>query len=396
MEGLLKGIKVIDFGQAGVGPYAPTLMAYLGADVIKVESLAGDMIRYNNGGDPKDSSTYGRNLLACSNTKRFIALDLKDNRDRKIALDLAAEADIIEENFRSADVMDRLGVGYDVVSKINPRVIFLSASAYGNNGPWKGMGSADNYARAASGSTSINGKVGGKGEMLRGTTDVDFTAAHINAAAILMALYAREKTGRGQRIYTSQWQSYIVAQTTRIAEYFATGKQPERLGTARTNIVPDQAFPTRDGYINVSVIHDGLWPKFCRAIAREELIEDSRFETNELRIQHRDQLIPLLEGIFMGGSSAEWLYRLSQARVPNGQRLDVMGTSEHPQIRANKYALEVDSQWGLAKISGYPWRFSKNGLNVATPPSGLDADRQEILSDWLGSETASAKAPSQT
>ena len=396
MEGVLKGIKVIDFGNATVGPYATTLLAYLGADVIKVEPLAGEMIRFNSGGNPNDGSTYGRNMIANSNTKRFIALNLKDNRDRKIALDLVEKADIIEENFRSAEVMERLGLGYDVVSKINPRLIFLSASAYGNKGPWKGMGSTDGYARAASGSTSISGKADGKGEMLRGIANVDFTAAHTNASAILLALYAREKTGRGQRINTSQWQSAIVVQTTRVAEYFATGKQPDRLATARTNIVPDQAFAARDGYINVSVINDGLWPKFCRAIAREELIEDSRFETNELRIQHRDQLIPLLAGIFMGGSSAEWLYRLSQAGIPNGPCLDFMGTSEHPQIRANQYALELESPWGPAKISGYPWRFSKNGLNVATPPSGLDADRQEILSDWLGFETASANAPSQT
>jgi len=388
MEGILKGIRVIDFGNATVGPYAPTLMAYLGADVIKIESPEGDSIRYVNGGDPNDTSTYGRNMIANSNTKRFIALNLKEDRDRKIALDLAAKADIIVENFRSADVMDRLGVGYDVVSKINPRIIFLSGSAYGNSGPWKGMGSTDGYSRAASGSTSINGAPGGQGEMLRGIANVDFTAAHINAAAILMALYAREKTGRGQKIYTSQWQSYVVAQTTRIAEYFATGKEPERLGTARPNIVPDQAFPTRDGYINASVIHDGLWPKFCRAIGREELIEDSRFETNQLRVQHRDQLIPLLERVFSGRPSAEWLFRLSQAGVPNGPCLDFMGTTEHPQIRANKYALEIDSQWGLAKISAYPWRFSKNSLEIPTPPSGLDAHRQEILSDWLGAKGA--------
>lgn len=385
MPGLLEGIKVLDFGNATVGPYATTLMAYLGADVVKIEPLDGEMIRFSNGGSPTDGPIYGRNMIANSNTKRFIALNLKEERDRQIALELAAKADIIEENFRSADVMDRLGVGYDVVSKLNPRVIFLSACAYGNDGPWKGMSSTDGYSRAAGGSTSINGKPGGPGEMLRGIANVDFAAAHINASAILVALYAREKTGRGQRIYTSQWQSSIVVQTTRVAEYFATGKSPERLGTARPNIVPDQAFPTKDGYVNVSVLHDGLWPRFCQAIGRGDLLDDARFMTNQLRVEHREQLVPLLEDVFRAGSSAEWLYRLSQAGVPNGPCLDFAGTMAHPQIRANRYALELDSPWGPSTISGAPWRFSKSSLVEITPPAALDADREEILSDWLGS-----------
>ena len=164
MPGPLEGIKVIDFGVATVGPTATTLTAHLGADVIKVEPLQGDLCRLFEG------STDSRAFFANSNTKRSIVLNLKDDDDRNIALELAAKADIIVENFRTSDVMDRLGVGYDVVSKINPRIIFLSASAYGNKGPWKGMGSTDHYAQAASGNASITGARGGKGELLRGAS----------------------------------------------------------------------------------------------------------------------------------------------------------------------------------------------------------------------------------
>ena len=379
MPGPLEGIKVIDFGVATVGPTATTLTAHLGADVIKVEPLQGDLCRLFEG------STYSRAFFANSNTKRSIVLNLKDDDDRNIALELAAKADIIVENFRTSDVMDRLGVGYDVVSKINPRIIFLSASAYGNKGPWKGMGSTDHYAQAASGNASISGAPDGKGELLRGSVvQYDNNAAQVNASAILVALYARERTGRGQKIYTSQWESSIFVQTTRIAEYFATGTPPEKLGTARTNIVPDQAFPTRDGYINVSVIHDEFWPKLCEAISREDLIEAREFETNELRVEHRHQLIPLLEAVFSRGCTQEWIYRLSQAGVPNGPVLDFMGTSGHPQILANQFFFEIESQWGPIKLAGHPWRFSKNSLQAPTSAPFLNADREEILADWLG------------
>ncbi len=382
MSGPLAGVKVIDFGQAAVGPVAAALMGQLGADVIKVEPIEGDMVRGGSYNSRLMSTTFFGNGI----TKRSIALNLKDEKDRRIALQLAAKADIIVENYRSADIMDRLGVGYETVSKINPRIIFLSSSAYGNSGPWKGMSSTDYYAQASSGITSINGKPGGKQEMLRGVMNHDLNAAHINASAILAALYAREKTGRGQKIYTSQWQSTVVLQTTRIAEYFATGKQPPRLGTARTTVVPDQAFPTMDGYINVSVIHDGFWPKLCRAIGREELIEDPRFETNQTRVEHREELIPILETVFRGGCSAEWLFKLSKADVPCGPCLDFMGTTGHPQMLANEYVLELESRWGPTKVAGHPWIFSKTHLGKPKPAPALNEHRQEILKEWQAAE----------
>lgn len=251
MAGPLAGIRVLDFGRAAVGPVSAQYLGFLGADVIKIEPPEGDPVR--------NVATFkkgmGTTFLGNNLNKRGIMLDLKKPQDKEVARRLIQWTDIVLENFRSKDIMEKLGLGYGAMTALNPRVIYVSSGAYGNAGPMQGMTSNEWYGQASSGATSVTGAEGGSFEFVRGIAQFDWNGAMINLEAMLTALYVREKTGRGLMIETSQFQSSLVAGTTRFAEYFATEQAPQPMGSARPNLVPDQAFATADGYVNVSVPH---------------------------------------------------------------------------------------------------------------------------------------------
>jgi len=382
MPGPFAGIKAIDFGVAAVGPVSLSWLAHLGADVIKVESPEGDGVRR---GAPTMKG-MGTTFMGNNVGKRGISLNLKDSKDREVALKLVAVADVAVDNFRSSDVMVRLGMGYDVLSKINPRLIYVQSSAYGNKGPLKGSTSAEWLAQAYSGYTSVVGRPGGRPEFNRGTANLDWNGAMANAQALLVALYVRERTGKGMYVETNQGQSAIALATTRIAEYFATGVAPGPMGSARPNIVPDQAFATSDGYINLTVIHNGFWSKLCKAINRPDLVQDPRFSTNQLRVEHREELIPIIEAVFSSKSSAEWLYTLRKHDVPCGEyfqdRLLSHTLLNHEQVRANNILQTIDTPWGRMNSTKAHWQFSKTPAGTSRHAPMFDQHHDEILKDW--------------
>ena len=310
--GPLSGLRVLDFGQAAVGPIAVEYLGWLGADAIKVESPRGDTVR---GTRPSLSGT-GHTFLGNNLGKRGVMLDLKDPEGHAQAQRLIGSADVLVENFRSPEVMRRLGLGYDLLREHNPRLIYLQSSAYGPRGPMHGMTSNEWFSQAAAGLTSVTGEAGGRQEFSRGTATLDWGGAFTNLQAILVALYVRERTGRGTFIQTSQLQSTIAGATSRIAEYFASGTAPGPMGSARPNVVPDQVFACADGYVAVSVPHDGFWPKFCDALGLGKLRDDPRFATNSARVERRDELLPILKACFREHSAEEWERRLHDADVP--------------------------------------------------------------------------------
>ena len=338
MAGPLKDIRVLDFGMAAVGPLATTYLGLLGADVIKVEQPSGDIVRRPSG---PTMQGMGITFIANNYTKRGVCLDLKNDAEREIACKLVATADVTLDNFRSGDIMERLGLGYEVQRKVNPQIIYLQASAFGNRGPWKGMLSHEWMTQAAGGYTSLNGKHAGEPEFLRGTANLDWNAAMLNCVGLLAALYVRRKTGRGMKIETSQLHATALAGLTRYAEYFSTENVPERMGSSRPNIVPDQAFPTALGEISVSVIHNGVWARLCEALGLPELITDTRFVTNTERVKNRETLIPLLEAIFKKKAAWQWEEILKAHGVPCAQyRRDKPRShyvKEHPQTQGESY-----------------------------------------------------------
>ena len=379
MSGPLVGIKVLDFGRAAVGPVAAQYLGMLGADVIKIEPPEGDPVRHV----ATKKKGMGTTFLGNNLNKRGIVLNLRDPHDRDLALRLIQWADVVIENFRSKEVMEKLGLGYRILSALNPRLIYLSSGAYGNTGPMQGMTSNEWYGQASSGATSVTGAEDGAPEFVRGIAQFDWNGAMINLEAVLTALYVREKTGRGLMIETSQFQSSLVAGTTRFAEYFATGQAPGPMGSARPNIVPDQAFATADGYVSVSVPHEGFWKKLCEALGRPDLTADPRFATNTARVINYGVLGPLLAAIFREKPTAYWLWLLRRHDVPCGQYCDDDLVSnlllQHPQVRANAMMTVVNSQWGPINSSPPHWRFSKTPASIARPSPALDEHHQEIV-----------------
>lgn len=381
MDGPLTGIRVLDFGQAAVGPIAAEYLGELGADVIKIESPQGDMVRQ---GKPTMRG-MGHTFLGNNLTKRGIVLDLKQDADREVALKLIATADVLIENFRSPEVMERLGLGYARLSAVNPRLVYLQSSAYGPHGPMHGMISNDWFAQASSGATSVTGQPGGPPEFSRGTASLDWVGAFVNLEAVLIALYVRERTGRGMMVQTSQFQSAMVAGTTRIAEYLATGTPPRPMGSARPNVVPDQAFAARDGYFTVSVPHDGVWRRLCDALGRPDLRDDPRFTTNAGRVVHRDALIPVLEETFRADTAAEWVRGLREAGVPAGEfhrgRTLSAGLLAHPQVQAEGMMSVLDTPWGAMATAEPHWRFDKTRPCITRPSPAHGQHQDEVLAE---------------
>ncbi len=357
MAKILAGIRVFDLTIAAVGPWATKLLGELGADVIKVEAPGGDRLSHMVPPTIRGNSVL---YISANHNKRMIELDLKQEADRAIAFKIIAKSDVFVQNMRPGAV-ERLGLGYDVVAKANPRMIYVAASAYGRNGPMAGEAGIDPTVQSFCGWCGITGPEHGRGELFRHLAHLDLTTATAITRAVLQALIARERTGRGQLIEIEMLTAAMALQTTRLAEYFATGDQPAPLGSAAATTAPHQAFECEDRrYIAVGVERDEQWPGFCHALKLADLISDPRFATNSLRVTHRAELIPILADRFKTKPAAWWMLRLKKERVPNGSFLTFEELRDHPQVLANGYIVEIDTpHWGRLYIDGLPWKFER-------------------------------------
>ena len=381
MPGPLEGIQVLDVAQLAVGPWAGTLLGQLGAQVIKIEDPRGDPIRNLL---PKMNGV-GTYYTSVNLNKKNIALNLKDPEELQIALKLAERADIFLENFRPG-VIDRLGLGYEALRKMNPRIVYGSASGYGTRGPRHFEGAADGYIRGFTGFDNINGLQGDRPQRFRNRGHIDHTSSAFLVQAILAALLVRERHGVGQKVEISMMQATMVYQTSRIAEYFSTGVSPKPMGSACYNLVPHQAFRTQDGYIAIGVNTQQQWERLCAALGRPGLAEDPRFGDNAARVAGRDALLAVLEPEFAGKTSQEWLTLLEGNDVPCGPFLTFHELLANAQVQANEMIVEVGHPWGKVKVGGTPWRFDKTPAVVLPAPS-LDEHRQEIV-DSLAAASA--------
>jgi crotonobetainyl-CoA:carnitine CoA-transferase CaiB-like acyl-CoA transferase len=355
MAKILEGIRVFDLTIAAVGPWATKLLGALGADVIKVEAPGGDRLSHMVPPTIKGNSVL---YISANHNKRMIELDLKKEADRAIALKFIEQSDVFVQNMRPGAV-ERLGLGYDVVAKLNPRMIYVAASAYGRTGPMAGEAGIDPTVQSFCGWCGITGPEHGRGELYRHLAHLDLTTATTITQAVLQALIARERTGRGQRIDLEMLTAAMALQTTRLAEYFATGEQPAPLGSAAATTAPHQAFECEDQrYLAIGVERDEQWPGFCRALKLDELIADARFATNPLRVAHRAELTPILAERFKTKPAAWWTIRLNQEKVPNGPFLRFEELRNHPQVIVNGHIVEIDTpHWGRMAVDGLPWKF---------------------------------------
>jgi len=378
--GALEGVRIIDLTQVMAGPYCTMLLADLGADVVKVEPPgSGDQVRRS-----WDAPLPGRDspaFHALNRNKRSVTLDLRSDAGREGFRRLAAEADVVVENFRPG-VADRLGVGYEAVREIRPDVVYASISGFGQYGPYAGRPGYDLIAQGMAGAVSVTGDPSGP-PVKCGLPVGDLGAGMLCAIGILGAHNHRLRTGEGQYVETSLYEAVLAMSVWESTEYFTSGQAPQRLGSAHRMSAPYQAVRTADGYVTIAANNQRLWQRLCTALGLEHLTDDERFATNTDRMEHRAELIALLEGRLAAEGTEECVTRLLDAGVPAGPILDyeqILGADPHAEARGmvQEYDHPVE---GRARVLGFPVKLGRTPARVRRHPPLLGEHNEELLGE---------------
>jgi crotonobetainyl-CoA:carnitine CoA-transferase CaiB-like acyl-CoA transferase len=378
MSGPLEGVKVFDLTLFMVGPWASMHLGAMGADVIHVE---GPESVHGRPGIPPHMKGFSTDHILFALNKRSIYLDLKRDEDRQAAYRIIQECDVFIENMRPG-VVERLGVGYEDVSRINPRIVYVSNTGWGREGPMAGMPAIDTMLQAFSGWCSITGTPGEPPQIYRHHTQMDGTTGNYIVQAVLLGLLARDATNKGQRIDVSMLRSALMLQTSRLAEYFATGKTPGLYGSGSSVVVPHQAFLCQDKqYVAVGVVKEEQWAPLCEVLELSHLINDSRFATNRARVENRETLLPILESAFVQKPRYYWVMRLGPRGVPCGKFMDWDEIRYHPQVTENEHVVDVETPWGRIHSGGTPWKFSETP-GAMRPPSLPGSDTTEVFEEY--------------
>ena len=301
----LKNIKVVDFSHIVAGPVCGMLLGDMGADVIKVEPLGGELGRAIG---PPWQQRQSVTALSVNRNKRGIALDLKTEQGRSIALALMADADVVIESFRPG-VMAKLGLSYDTVKALNPDVVYCSVSAYGQTGPWHDRPGVDGIIQAVTGLMSMLGDTQSTPAKVP-IPIADMVTAYLAAISILAALHGVGQQGQGEHLDVSLYNCTLMLQHLSLSSFLSTGQAPEKTGSAAPYAAPNEAFKTADGWIMVAAYHPARWTTLCTLLEVPELTDDQRFIDNPARVKHRAALHALLEQRFIRRGSEDWLQRL--------------------------------------------------------------------------------------
>ena len=378
--GPLLGLKVMELAHIMAGPVCGLMLADMGADVIKVEKVPGgdDSRRFL----PPDIDGESAAFMMMNRNKRGIALDLKDDAGKAVLLRLLKTADVVTENYR-AGTMERLGLGYEVLSEDNPGLIYCAISGFGRTGPYAERGGFDLIAQGMSGLMSITGEGPGRQPVKMGAPITDITAGILGAMAVAAAYVHKLKTGEGQKIDTSLFEAGIVHTYWQSAIGLATGVPPGPMGSAHPLNAPYQAFKTRDGWINLGAANQKNWLRLLEVLEASDLAEDPRFAENTDRMAHLEELVESLNKIFIEHSTEDWLQRLEAAGVPAGPVLNVNEMHEDPHALARDMIVEVDhSRLGPVKTLGLPVKFSKTPGKVAMGAPVYGQHTREVLAEY--------------
>ncbi len=381
----LCGVRVLDVSQVMAGPFASMLLGDMGADVIKIEPPdGGDQTRRAMGFKLKGNDSLG--FINLNRNKRSLALNLKSQRAREIFYRLVKTADIVLENYRPG-VTKRLGIDYETLSKINPRLIYASISGFGQTGPWAERPGFDLIAQAMAGIMSITGQPGGP-PTKSGVPVSDIGCALFATYAILSAHIGREKTGRGQYIDASLFEAALAFSIWDISEFWGTGRVPTPLGTANRFSAPYQAVKAKDAYFVMGANSNKLWQDLCALLARADLGSDSRFSTVAGRLSNRLVLIEELEKTFATRTADEWIEILLRAGIPAGPIYNFEQALGSEHARAREAVMEIDHPVeGRIKAIGFPVKLSETKQRVRLPPPLLGEHNDEILAE-LGIDEA--------
>jgi len=347
----LEHLTVLDLTAHRAGPTAVRQLADWGANVIKIEppgSAHGDVVGGNR---------HGFDFQNLHRNKRAMTLNLKSAEGREIFFKLAKDADVVVENYRS-DVKHRLGVDYDAVAKINPRIVYGSISGFGQSGPDATRPGVDQIAQGVGGLMSITG-LPGQGPVRVGIPIADLTSGILLAQAILLALYQREQTGKGQWVHTSLLEAQIFMLDFQAARWLISGEVPKQAGNDHPTGVPTGVFSTSDGQINIAAAGQGLWKRFCTAIDAPELASAPEFASPQLRSKNRKELNARIETITRANSSAHWIRILNEAGIPCGPINTIDQTFAEPQVQHLAIARPVKHpRLGDISVVGQPINMS--------------------------------------
>ena len=377
MSASLKGIRVLELAQIMAGPTCGLLLADLGAEVIKIEKTPfGDDTRNFLPPDIKGESAA---FMMMNRNKKGIVLNLKDKDGIEIFKRMIKNSDVVLENFRKG-TLDKLGVGYDVISKINPKIILCEISGYGRTGPYADKGGFDLVAQGMSGLMSITGESKEKPPMKVGAPITDITAGLLAASGILAAIIHRNKTGEGQKVDTSLFEAGIVHTYWQSAIAGATGESPGPLGSAHPLTAPYQAFKTKDKWITIGASNQNTWLKLIKAIDREDLQENEKFSSNLNRKKNLTELVEILTTVLSKKTSSEWLKIFDDNGFPCGPINSITDMFKDPQTIDRQMILEVDNKKaGKSKAVGMPIKFSKSKTEKSKGAPNLGEHTKEIM-----------------
>jgi crotonobetainyl-CoA:carnitine CoA-transferase CaiB-like acyl-CoA transferase len=375
----LQGVRVLELGQIIAGTYGNQVLSDLGAEVIKVETPEGDLGRIPSVAPYRGLSAL---FLTFNRNKKSIVINLKTGPGREIFYDLVKVSDVVVDNFRPG-VLERLRIDYATLARINPRVIQCSVTGFGATGAYRDYPALDLIIQAISGHMAITGEPG-RPPVRVGIPLADMSGGIYSCKGILAALYARERSGRGQRVEISMFDAMLNLLSYIATLWLSGGVLPRPPGSAHEYSVPWQAFEAKDGHIVVATRQEGFWRKLCDALGEPGLAADSRFATNAERIANREALVPHLERIFRTRTVTDWLERLRAAEVPAAPVNNLDGAFAEPPVAEREMIVEYDHpEVGRVRLPGNPIKMSDTTGTPSQPAPRLGEHTDAVLRELL-------------
>jgi len=376
----LDGLKVIDLTRVLAGPFSTMLLADMGADVIKIENPKGGDDSRAFGPFKNELSAY---FISLNRSKRGVTLNLKEERAKEIFKEMVKKADVLVENYKPG-TMKKLGLDYDALKLINPRLIYAASSGFGQTGPYSSRAAYDLILQGMSGFMSITG-FNAENPVKAGSSIADVFAGVFTTVGILAALEHRSKTGKGQMVDVAMLDCMISTLENALATFDCTKKAPLPIGNVHRSISPFATFPTADGFINVCAGNDELWRKFCETMGMKEYVTDERFVNNKLRVENFGELSKIISEYSTKRTTAEWMLALEEVKVPCGPIMNIEQVVNDPQVKARNMVVEMEHpEAGKFMVPGVPIQFSETPASIRSFAPNLGEHNFEVYGEVLG------------